>query len=141
MTDRSQCERLKAYVWADQRERLERLDAAIGLMQTAPVRVETCDAQQWLAAVLPSASERYITRVVYHSIFWSYLTPVAQEHITAYLTRIAAEASTERPLAWLRLELLGRDQPAALRLTLWPEGVDELLARVHPHGAWVDWGE
>ncbi len=141
VTDLSQCERLKAYVWADQRERLERLDAAIGAMQTAPIRVEACDAQQWLASVLPSASEPYVTRVVFHSIFWSYLAPAAQEQITAYVTRIAAEASMERPLAWLRLELLGRDQPAALRLTLWPGGADELLARVHPHGAWVHWGE
>ncbi len=139
VTDPAQRERLIAYVWADQRARLERLDAAIRVMQTEPVRIEACEAQDWLPSVLPLASEPYVTRVVFHSIFWSYLKPQAQAQIAAHLAMVGAAASAERPLAWLRLELAGRDEPAALKLTLWPGGADELLARAHPHGTWVRW--
>jgi len=26
-----------------------------------------------------------------------------------------------------------------LRLTLWPDGRERVLAAAHPHGAWVEW--
>ena len=139
VTDPAQRERLAAYVWADQRSRLERLDAAMNVMQSAPVRIETCEAQHWLPSVLPPTSEPYVARVVCHSIFWSYLESQAQTQIATHLATVGATASTERPLAWLRLELTGRDEPAALRLTLWPGGTEEVLACAHPHGAWVRW--
>ena len=139
VTDPAQRERLIAYVWADQRARLERLDAAMSVMQTSPVRIESCDAQHWLPSVLPPTSEPYVTRVVCHSIFWSYLQPQVQAQIATHLAAVGAAASASRPLAWLRLELAGRDEPAALKLTLWPGGAEEVLARAHPHGAWVRW--
>jgi hypothetical protein len=91
-----------------------------------------------VANVVP-AREPGVTRVVFHSIVWSYLDSLSQQRIADYLAKIGALASTDSPLAWLRLELAGRDQPAELRLTLWPAGKDELLARVHPHGHWVQW--
>ena len=52
----------------------------------------------------------------------------------------AAQAATaSAPLAWLRLEPTLLDQPEQLRCQLWPGGEDRLLARAHPHGAWVEW--
>lgn len=140
LVDPAQRERLVAYVWADQRERLERLNAAIGAMLAAPIFIETSDAADWIQAVLPSDSEPGLTRVVFHSIVWSYLDGGAQQRIVKHLTEIGTASSAERPLAWLRMELAGREEPAALRLTLWPGGKEELLARVHPHGAFVRWG-
>jgi len=139
VSDPAQRERLIAYVWADQRARLERLDAAMRAMQAEPVCIDAGEAQHWLPSVLPPASEPYVTRVVFHSIFWGYLEPEAQALIAAHLATVGAAAVTERPLAWLRLELAGRDEPAALKLTLWPGGADEVLASAHPHGAWVRW--
>jgi len=139
MVDPAQRERLVAYVWADQTERLERLNAAIGTMLSDPVFVETADAADWLQAVLPSDSEPGLTRVVFHSIVWSYLDSLTQQRIASHLMETGAASSAERPLAWLRLELAGKDEPAALRLTLWPGGKEQLLARVHPHGAFVRW--
>ena len=138
--DPVQRQRLMAYVWADQRDRLERLDAAITLMRADPVGVDRCDAARWLEAVLTPDAEPGIVRVVCHSIVWSYLDPESQVRIGAHLAQVGAQASLDRPLAWLRLELLGRDEPAALRLTMWPGGEDEVLARAHPHGTWVRWG-
>jgi hypothetical protein len=88
VTDSLQRERLIAYVWADQRSRLERLEAAMGVMQTEPVCIETCEAQHWLPSVLPPTSEPYVTRVVYHSIFWSYLQAPAREQIATHLQAV-----------------------------------------------------
>lgn len=139
MTDAAQRERLMAYVWADQRERLDRVQAAIRIQLANPVRVEACDAAEWIETVLGPQGEPNVARVVFHSIVWSYLDRVAQQRIAAHLARIGAAASVRCPLAWLRLELAGPREPAALRLMLWPGGRDELVARVHPHGAWVRW--
>ena len=138
-TDPRQRERLLAYVWPDQRERIDRLDAAIRTMLSDPIFVETSDAAEWIERVLPASGEPGITRVVFHSIIWSYLDRLTQERIANHLAQIGAASSSNRPFAWLRLELAGKDQPAALRLTLWPGGTDELLAHVHPHGTWVRW--
>jgi hypothetical protein len=138
--DPAQRERLVAYVWADQRERIDRLNAAIRAMLLQPVFVEAANAADWLQAVLPSNGEPGVTRVVFHSIVWSYLDNPARQRIATHLGEVGAAASPDAPLAWLRLELVSKDEPAALRLTLWPGGEDELLARVHPHGTWVRWG-
>lgn len=141
VADPAQRERLLAYVWADQRERLARLNAAITVMLSQPVVVETSDAARWLDAVLTPDAEPNIARVVFHSIVWSYLDSVSRARIEARLAQIGAAASADNPLAWLRLELLGKNEPAALRLTMWPGGTDELLARAHPHCAWIRWCE
>ncbi len=139
LADPAQRERLMAYVWADQPERLERLGAAIRAMLADPVSVETSDAADWIEAVVCPRAEPGVARVVFHSIVWSYLGRPAQERIAEHLARIGGASSAERPLAWLRLELAGKDEPAALRLTMWPGGAEELLARAHPHGAWIRW--
>ena len=137
--DRAQRERLLAYVWADQTERVARLEAAIGAMLAKPVAVERADAAAWVPSVIPTHGARGVTRVVFHSVVWSYLDPHSQRLIANHLARVGAAASTESPLAWLRLELAGKNQPAELRLTLWPSGEDKLLAFAHPHGRWVRW--
>lgn len=139
MTEPAQRERLMAYVWADQHERLERLAGAIEAMLTDPLTIETADAAQWLEAVLPVSAEPGIARVVFHSVLWGYLAPMTRERIAAHLARVGGAASPDRPLAWLRLELGGPDEPAELRLTMWPGGEAQRLARVHAHGAWVRW--
>ncbi|MGC8522384.1 MAG: DUF2332 domain-containing protein [Steroidobacteraceae bacterium] len=139
VADPAQRERLMAYVWADQTERLERLEAAIMTLCADPITVERADAADWIESVLPSSAEPGVTRVVFHSVFWSYLDRTSQERIAGCLAGVGAAASRDAPLAWLRLELGEKDEPALLRLTLWPGGADELLARVHPHGAWIRW--
>lgn len=137
--DPTQSERLMAYVWADQTERMDRLKAAIDAMLSQPVTVERAEAGEWLQAVIEDSSERDVARVVFHSIVWSYLEPRSQQLIANHLAKIGAASSIDRPLAWLRLELAGKNEPAELRVTLWPDGEDKLLAHVHPHGRWVRW--
>ena len=139
VADPAQRERLMAYVWADQTERLARLEAAIVAMRANSVSIERADAADWIESVLPPSAQPGVTRVVFHSVFWSYLDRTSQERIAKCLTAVGATASGDAPLAWLRFELGTKDEPASLRLTLWPGGADERLARAHPHGAWVRW--
>ena len=139
MVDPAQRERLVAYVWPDQTERVDRLNGAIRAMLSDPVFVEGSGAADWVEAVLPASGEPGTARVLFHSIVWSYLDGLTQQRIASHLTAAGAAASANAPLAWLRLELAGKAEPAALRLTVWPGGEDELLARVQPHGAWVRW--
>jgi hypothetical protein len=130
--------RLKAYVWADQFERLERLDAAIATALDAGVRVDLEDAPVF-AATRAAPSPGAVT-VVFHSVFFQYMPPESQAALIAALAAHGERAAADAPFAWLRMEPAPGDMATMeLRLTLWPGGGDELLARVHPHGAWVEW--
>ena len=77
--------------------------------------------------------------VLMHSVVWQYIAAEEQEAITARMHAAAAQATAASPLAWLRFEPPRPDLRVALRCTLWPGGVDALLAEAHPHGAWVHW--
>jgi len=63
---------LASYVWPDQRERLERLQAAIALAQRLQVRVEAADALAWAERQL-AAPRPGVASVLYHSVMWQYL--------------------------------------------------------------------
>jgi hypothetical protein len=78
---------------------------------------------EWLEARL-AAPRPGAAHVVYHSIFWQYLPPEAQDRCRAALDAAGARATEDAPLAWLRLEGDGGTPGAALTLTLWPEGRD-----------------
>jgi hypothetical protein len=129
-------ERLAAYVWADQAERVSRVEAAIEIARSCPVIIEGAEAADWVERQLEVAPARGGARVLFHSIVWSYLSENSRSRIRSHLSRAGAAASDEAPLAWLRFELA---EPPELRLTLWPSGEETLLAHAHPHGAWVRW--
>jgi hypothetical protein len=130
--------RLRAYVWADQLDRMKRLEAAIALARAEGVTVDTDDAVRWTAArALPRDGA---ATVLYHSVFWQYMPPDSQAALLAAIRSHGAAASEPAPFAWLRMEPPAHDLAnMELRLTLWPDGEDRLLARVHPHGAEVNW--
>eukprot|EP01035_Chromulina_nebulosa_P067635 gene67635-92646_t len=51
-----------------------------------------------------------------------------------------AAATEAAPFAWLRMEPPpGNLALMDVRLTMWPGGVERVLAEVHPHGAAVKW--
>jgi hypothetical protein len=132
--------RLRAYVWADQIDRLRRLDAAVALARDAGTSVEAEDAVAWTArrvAVQPGA-----VTVLFHSVFWQYMPPESQSALAATIRAIGATATADAPFAWLRMEPPPTDMATMeVRLTLWPGGEDRRLGAVHPHGAWVAWGD
>jgi hypothetical protein len=78
--------------------------------------------------------------VLYHSVFWTYMSAEQQAALAAAIAALGAQASPDAPFAWLRME----PQPENIstmdvRLTLWPGGRERLLAESHPHAAWVRW--
>ena len=132
-------ERLLGFVWPDQAERLARLEAALVVALRDPPVVDWGDAADWIAERLPIEPERGVARVVMHSIAFQYFPPATQDGISAHLEKVGAAATADAPVAWLRYELDGDDNPPSLRLRLWPDGSDRLLARAHPHGSKVRW--
>jgi hypothetical protein len=129
-------ERLIAYVWADQAERIARLEAAIASALSVPATVDRAEAADWVEKMIDVAPVAGCTRVLFHSVVWSYLAEDSKTRIRAHLSRVGAAARSDAPLAWLRFEIA---DPPELRLTLWPSGEETLLARAHPHGTWVHW--
>ena len=138
LSDAAAVQRLRSYVWPDQRARATRLQGAIALAQHELPVVQAGDAAAWVEQDFASPRPGLAT-VLVHSIVWQYLPAATRERIEAALAGAAARADHDAPLAWLRMEFFGKDAPAELRLTLWPEGRERILARTHPHGEWVEW--
>jgi hypothetical protein len=129
-------ERLEAYVWPDQPDRLTRLRSAISMALEAPPAIEAGAASDWLAGALEQQPSG-VTTVIYHSAFWPYLSETEQSTISELMHEAGTHASSEAPLAWLRLED-GRSHPE-LWLRLWPGGEDIQLAEAQNHGRWIRW--
>jgi hypothetical protein len=138
LTDAAQRRRLLAYIWPDQFERLAAARAAIDLALARGVRVENADAAEWPAGrAEPVAGS---ATVLYHSIFWQYLPEASRARLRALIDRLGGAATSDAPFGWLRMEPSAGDlAQIELRLTLWPGGEARRLARVHPHGAWIEW--
>lgn len=128
-------ETLLAYVWPDQKARVERLRTALEVAAAVPVDVDRESAATWVERQLAAATAGEAT-VVYHSIVLQYLSEAERAAFDAHLDDAAARASAEAPLAWLRME--PADELAAVRLTTWPGGEDRPLARAGYHGSPVE---
>ena len=141
VTDAATRARLMAYVWPDQAERVARATAAIALAQAFPPPVERGDAGEWVEAQVATMSGS--VAVVFHSIAWQYFPPATQARIAAHMAATGATATADAPIAWLRYEMddVTKSELPTLRLTLWRGGAasNTFLARVHPHGATVQW--
>ena len=131
-------DRLLAYVWPDQRRRLEQLESALAIAASDPPLVEQGDAADWLEARLAEPRAAGTTRVVLHSIAFQYFPRESKKRIYAMMAEAGAAAAAADPLAWLRYEHDRRDERITLRLTTWP-GQESLLAHCHPHGSVVHW--
>lgn len=127
---------LRSYVWADQLDRLARLDAAIRVADAVPCAIDRAHAADWLAVHLRSPVPDVAT-VVFHSVMWEYLSAVEQGRITATLERAGSKASARAPLAWLRMEPHGNT--FEIRLRLWPGPDDRVIATTRAHAPSVRW--
>jgi hypothetical protein len=138
--DPAQRLRLRSYVWADQTERLARIDAAIGIASAAPFLLEKADAEQFVRKRLQwrKPGEAF---VLFHSIMWQYMPRASKEGVLAALEEAGGEATREAPIARLRMEPLGEAPYATLSLTMWPDGETRRLAHCNYHGRWIEWLE
>jgi len=137
--DPAAAERLRAYVWADNPDRMERLSRAIAMIRAEPVVLEQGDAADWVAARLAEPQPERVARVLMHSVVWQYLGPERQARITAAIAGAAANATPDRPLAWVRMEPDRAISEQQLWVQSWPgHGEPVKLARVQAHGAWIE---
>jgi len=135
--------RLASFVWPDQVARLSRLHAARSAAAAwhaqEGLKIEALSAAAFVQRELDRLRPGHAT-VLMHSVVWQYIAAEQQATIAQAIARAGAAATAERPLAWLRLEpAAGLDADFELRCQLWPGGADRLLARAHPHVAWIDW--
>jgi hypothetical protein len=138
--------RLRAYIWADQTARMERLNAAIDLAAASPQRVEKADAAKWIAEKLGPGLLAGTT-VIYHSVFFQYPPHEVRTAIAQAIETAGAKATAERRLAWVRFEpetILGGPRDSlryVLNIVQWDGGGrrESTLADVDPHGRTLTW--
>jgi hypothetical protein len=135
--------RLLSYVWPEPAARFTRARNAIALASGLPVTIDKADAAAWLPGQLRARRAGSVL-VVYHSVVWQYLGQIVQDRLRAQLAAAGASATSQTPLAWLRLEPHPDSYvPAELRLTLWngQAGGPQhwLLATTGFHGGTLHW--
>jgi hypothetical protein len=142
VNDPAQRQRLRAYIWADQHERLRRFDHAVQVALESRIAVTAADAAEWLPARLAERSMD-ATTVVYHSVFLQYPPRETRKAIVASIQAAGARATSDAPLAWLRLEpeaMLGgpiESNRMVVDLTIWPGGQRRVLAVTDGHASSV----
>jgi hypothetical protein len=127
---------LKAFVWADQHQRLERLDRAVETLRGQPPELERGDAVERLPALLAERLPGALT-VVFQTAVRGYISREDWKRLLVTLD----EAGKKFPLG-----LVSVSQPAAgehrywgLWIRLWPDGEKRLLAHAGFHGQWLEW--
>ncbi len=138
VTNQSHRERLIAYVWPDQAERLCRVEAAIEVAMQQPPLVDAGDAADWVEDVIDIEPEPGVVRVLFHSIAFQYFPEPAQHRIATRMQTAGQGARAEAPLAWLAFEQF-EDQGPRLTLQLWPHGNERILAYADAHVRIVHW--
>jgi len=128
--------KLQSFIWPEQLDRLERLRAAIAIAAADPPAIDRMPAGDWIERHV--APEAGTATVLFHSVVWWYIPEPERERIARTMESAGARATATAPLAWLRMEG-ARVEEAELRLRLWPDGSDVLLAGVHYHGASARW--
>jgi hypothetical protein len=126
---------LLSYVWPDQIHRIRLLRAALTVAAETPVEVEQAEALAWTTGRWHP--EPGVATVLFHSIVMQYLPDDRRAAFKALVRDRGTDATTDAPLAWLRLEPAGSE--AALRLSLWPGGTDATIATCGFHGQNVRW--
>ena len=125
---------LRALMWPDQPERFPRLDAAMKLFAEQTPQIRAGDALDLLPDALAEIPPDG-TVCVYHTIAIYQLSSAMREALEDMLT----VAGLRRPLWRLSFEFDGKD--CALALIQYRDGTreEQMLARAHPHGTWLEW--
>lgn len=140
LTDPAQALRLKAYIWPEHHIRFARMDAAIAAACEAPPDPVAANAADFVEAELARPQASGTTRVLMHSIVWQYVPADQQARVTAAMEAAGAQATPDRPLAWIALEANRTVHHHELVVRHWPGGAaPKMLGRSHAHGAWVEW--
>lgn len=141
LADPAQGERLMAYVWADQDDRMARLEQAIAIARAHPPTIDPGDAAPWIAERLAAPQAEGVTRVIFHSIVLQYIPAAGQAKIRAAIMAAGQRATAARPLAWISFEWDDARNAVQLKLNCWPGDGERDLATCHAHAQWIEWHE
>jgi hypothetical protein len=104
-----------------------------------PPQIDRADAASWLTQRLAEPQAAGLCRVVFHSMVLQYLTGEDRSTVLRAIHRAGAQATAERPLAWISFEWTPTRSEVQLTLTCWPNGETRKLATCHAYGNWIDW--
>jgi hypothetical protein len=130
-------QRMLAYIWPDQTERLARMRHAISIATIDPPTLDKGDAADWVERHIATEAEPGCTRVLMHSVTFQYLAKDGQDRIVAHLEHVGAQSRQDAPFCWLRMEMM--PSGFGLQLTTWPDKQERILAHVQAHGAEITW--
>ncbi len=135
--------RVKSYIWPENKERMQRVNAAVALAEEQRPDIVEADAADWVEYRLLQPHSSRVTRVIYHSIVWQYLPSECRKRITAAIAAAGAKATSDRPLAWVSLETNRATFRHELVVRYWngssQDGEPNLLGQAQAHGAWIEW--
>ncbi|WOE75882.1 DUF2332 domain-containing protein [Alterisphingorhabdus coralli] len=140
LTDQAAAARLTAYIWPENRDRFQRMEAAIAEAHKQPPKLIHADAADFVDAMLAEEQSAGTVRVLMHSIVWQYLPETTQQRITEAMEAAGAQATAEQPLAWIKVETNRETIRHEVKARYWPGGADwTMLGTSHAHGKWVEW--
>lgn len=126
---------LLSFVWPDQRERFERLQAAIAVARVHPLSIEAADGLEWiLRRAQPCAGA---VNVALHTVITEHMPSNVRERLAQTMAAIGARAGATSPFAWVRMEP-GEDGYET-RVTLWPGSRELRLAISDGHAQNLRW--
>jgi hypothetical protein len=134
---------LLSAVWPGQERRFQLLRDSLDIAATARPPVHRADAGEWLAARLAAPGEEPregVATVVFHSVFAQYLSAPQQRALDETMDRAGRSATSSSPLARVTLERSADFTHCELRVTIWPDGGEHLLATSGFHLGPVRWG-
>ena len=142
VSDAQQALLLQAFVWADHRERLERLRRAISGARRRPPALVQGDYVRVLPEILEQRDPAR-TALVFNSATLSYLRDEERQELAATIER----AGSRGPVAWISYEFArGEDvtgdsfeEAFTLEARTWPGGDGRVLSRSDGHGNRLRW--
>jgi hypothetical protein len=127
---------LLGFVWPDQRERFERLRAAIEIARKHPVELVRAEGIAWArSSAIPSDGA---ATVLMHTVMTEHMTPADRQALANAIDELARQAAPSRPFAWIRME------PAVVpgyhtTLTCWPGAQETVIAASDGHAQNICW--
>jgi hypothetical protein len=127
---------LLSYIWADQMDRIRRLESAIEIALAVPCIIEKMHGAEWLEAHLKNSVAGAAT-VVFQSVVWPYISESEKQRIITIIEEAGKRASEEAPIAWLRMEAI--NNTFETRLRIYPGFNEQIIATSHAHSPSVQW--
>jgi hypothetical protein len=129
---------LAAYVWPDQRDRMDRLRGALAVAAEVPADLRQELASDTLDRIRLAEGS---WTVLWHSIVRQYLDDGQRAAVTSGISALGGMATASARFAWLCLEPHRRTSngECLVTLTTWPGGTPRVLGTAPPHGLPVIW--